>query len=221
MWVNDLIANYPVLYHMAAKGSWTSIRRHGLLSTSSLLNLYKVRGKRRIELETHHRAQTEVIRHRRYGTAEIRDQKPMSDNGLRRALTGGLTPRHWYILLNSKVFFWTSKARLHRLLCARAYRNDAHDVLIVDTARLIRAHSKRVCLCPINSGATKPFPHARGRDTFRRIGAYPWTHWVNKRGIPEAVVEVAFEDGVPDIKRFVWRVVRMRQKQELKTLFKR
>ena len=46
--VDEAIANitalYPPLYHMAAEGSWPSIQRHGLLSTSALLDLYEVCG---------------------------------------------------------------------------------------------------------------------------------------------------------------------------------
>ena len=217
----QLIAHYPILYHMATEGSWESIRRHGLHSTSSLLGLFEVKGGAREDLEEHHRPETVTIHHPKYGKASIRDQKPMSDAGLRRALKGRLSPRAWYLILNSKVFFWTSEERLHRLLCARAYRKDAHDVLLVQTASVVRAYSDRVHLCPMNSGATKPFPHPRGKDTFRSIKAYQWDGWVSKRGVGDAIVEVAFEDCIDDIANHVSRVVRMRQERVLKTLFER
>ncbi len=143
----------------------------------------------------------------------------MSDGGLRRALTGSLSPRAWYRLLNSKVFFWASEERLHRLLCARAYRDDAHDVLVIDTAKVMRAHADHVCLAPINTGATKPFARPRGRATFSSIERYPWDSWRRKRPLQDAVVEVAFESGIADITRFVHCVRRMKQKRNLSTLF--
>lgn len=35
----ELAERYPRLFHMAAAGSWPSIERHGLLSTSALLDI--------------------------------------------------------------------------------------------------------------------------------------------------------------------------------------
>lgn len=45
--LGELLRDCPVLYHMAARGSWESIQRHGLLSTSALLDLFGVMGDRR------------------------------------------------------------------------------------------------------------------------------------------------------------------------------
>jgi hypothetical protein len=39
--LQELLADCLVLYHMAERGSWGSIQRHGLLSTSALLDLTK------------------------------------------------------------------------------------------------------------------------------------------------------------------------------------
>src|SRR6266853_1172598 len=206
---SDLIANYPILYHMAAKGSWQSIRQHGLLSTSGLLDLYSIQGDERVAIEDRHRPESATISHPELGTVTIRDQKPMSDAGLQRALQDELSPTEWYRILNSKVFFWTNVDRLYRLLSARAYRADEHDVLWVNTESVVRAHATRIRLCSMNSGATKPFPHPRGRDTFLAISDYPWEDWVEKRGIDEAVGGVDFEGGIPDISRHVRRVVQM------------
>lgn len=217
----DLIQNYPVLYHMAAKDSWDGIRAHGLLSTSSLLDLYEIRGQERVAIEEKHRPETVSIFHRQYGTALIRDQKPMSDDGLTRALADGLTPADWYRILNSKVFFWTNEERLHRLLCARAYRNEEHDVLWVDTRRVVDAHATDVRLCPMNSGATKPMPHPRGIASFLPIADYPWAMWVKKRGVEGAVVEVAIEHGIPQVANNVLRVVRMKQTKILSRIYER
>lgn len=220
MTLGELIHHYPTLFHMAAAGSWPSIQKHGLLSTSALLDLYEVSGGVRDAIEAAHRPETVAIKHSKYGTAYIRDQKPMSDSGLRRALEDGLDPETWYRTLNSKVFFWTSKARLLRLLSARAYRDSEHDVLEVTSAPIVKRYSERIRLAPINTGCTKPFPHPRGTRTFLSVGDYPWTDWVKKRGVEDAVVEVAFEGGLPDVGQSVRRVVRMRAGKEVKTLFK-
>jgi hypothetical protein len=40
--IHELIDYYPRPYHMAADGSWPSIRAYGLLSTASLVELFEV-----------------------------------------------------------------------------------------------------------------------------------------------------------------------------------
>ncbi len=198
----ELLRDCPTLYHMAERGSWPSIREHGLLSTSALLDLYGAQGAERAAIEGQRRPGPVTIERPAFGRAVIRDQKPMSDAGLRRCLTDGLTPEDWYRLLNGKVFFWLTRARLLRLLNAGPYRNAEHDVLELDTASLVAAYREAITLSPINSGTTMRFPVARGRATFLPIGEYPYAYWRTKRPRGERVVELAVEGGVPDILRF-------------------
>jgi hypothetical protein len=47
-------------------------------------------------------------------------------------------------------------------------------------------------------------------NTFLPIPDYPYSAWCGKRKRGERVVELAVEGGVPDIARFVRRVVTMR-----------
>jgi hypothetical protein len=216
--VDDLVKNYPRLYHMAEGGSWESIQKHGLLSTSALLDQYGVSGEARKAIEATHRPDCVSLTAPKMGDAVIRDQKPMDDQGLVRALDGsGLKPTDWYRLLNSQVFFWTSKNRLHRLLKAGAYAHLEHDVLTIDTRKLVANYEKSIRLCPMNSGCTKPFPWPRGPDTFLSIADYPWESRVKiKRGeVWDAVVEVCVERSVPDINDFVVSVYRMRGSKPL------
>ncbi|MEO1168753.1 MAG: hypothetical protein AAFW97_08605 [Pseudomonadota bacterium] len=134
----------------------------------------------------------------------------MSDNGLRRCLPAHLTPTDWYELLNAKAFFWLSQDRLHRLTNAKAYRDQEHDVLEVDTKSLIEAHRDAIWLCPMNSGCTKPMPHPRDETIFTRILDYPYAYWRNRRPRRERVVELAVDHSVPDIRDHVKRVVAKR-----------
>lgn len=201
-----LIATFPKLYHMAECDSWASVRKHGLLSTSALLDLFEVPGPEREQLEAAHRPEAVAIQHRDHGRAVIRDQKPMSDAGLRRCLTG-ITPREWYLILNAKVFFWPTDERLRRLLNARAYRAGRHCVITVDTARLVRNHGDKILLSPLNSGATKPMPHPRGPETFLPIRDYPFEAWRRKRGqAHKAIAEVAVTHSVRDIRKLALEV---------------
>lgn len=216
----DLAAKYPTLYHMAALGSWPSIQRHGLLSTSALLDLYGVNGAGRQRIEAEHRPDTVLIKTDGRGEASIRDQKPMSDEGLRRALRDGITPTEWYRILNSKVFFWVTEERLGRLLGAGTYKNDWHDVLLLDTASVLRVHEAKVVLAGMNTGCTKPWPHPRGRDTFLPLGQYPFDARV-KSHREDAVVEFAVEGGVPDAAAHALKVYKARSGKKWQLLWEK
>jgi hypothetical protein len=202
----QLVAQFPRLYHMAETGSWPSIARHGLLSTSALLDLFEVTGNQRRSIEERHRPQSVSLSHCIHGTAVVRDQKPMDDAGLTKALAGDATPTQWYQLLNGRVFFWLSKKRLDRLLNARAYRDKRQTILTVDTRLLVAAHEGEILLCPINSGATKPNPHPRTRRSFLPLAEYPFEYWSGRRAKDETVVELTVAHSVPCMRDFVIEV---------------
>ena len=201
--IDELSGRFPLLYHMAHLGSWPSIQRHGLLSTSALLDLFEVHGKERFRLESCHRPESVEITHPVHGSTVIRDQKPMSDQSLRRALEDGLKPTDWYHELNSRVFFWLTQERLSTFLNARAYRHALHTVLVVDTRSLVSQHQDRIMLSPMNSGCTLPFPHKRGRETFMRMKDYPYSA---RRWHRDPIVELAVDHSIPDARDFVVQV---------------
>jgi hypothetical protein len=217
--LEELLTDCPVLFHMAECGSWPSIRKHGLLCTTALLSLTGMEGEERFLIESARRKESVVIEHGQHGRLVIRDNKPMDDRGLMRCLQDGLNPRDWYELLNARVFFWMSRQRLDGLLCAGAYADEQHDVLQLDTRRVVQDYRTQITLSPINSGCTKPMPHPRGLNTFQNIDNYPYAHWRPRRRRGERVVELAVGPGVSDIERYVLRVTRMQAGQELEVLF--
>jgi len=201
--IETLVKRYPRLYHMAEAGAWSSIKRHGLLSTSALLDLFEVKGAERYSLEMCHRPHSVSIVHPVYGRAVVRDQKPMSDLGLVRSLEPGIEPRQWYGMLNRKVFFWLTEERLSRMLQARAYKGALQTVMVLDTERLVRSNLDQVRLSPMNSGCTKPFPHPRGHDTFLPLSRYPFNFWDSKRRGKDPIVELVVEDRVADVEDYI------------------
>jgi hypothetical protein len=196
--VDELVATYPHLYHIAEAGSWEGIRQHGLLSTSALLDLFEVDGDLRVALESARRPESVTITHPLHGTAVVRDQIPLRQGPLERCLVG-MTPAEWYRELNRRVFFWVSEQRVEGLLQGRAYRDRAHDVLTVDTASLIAAHEDEITLAPINTGSTIYNPRPRGVGTFLPITDYPFDEWRRRRSRRAAVAELAVLGGVRDI----------------------
>jgi hypothetical protein len=183
---------------MAEAGSWDSIRQHGLLSTSALLDLFEVNGDRRSSIESVRRPRSVTIEHQDHGTAVIRDQIPLNPTILQRCLVG-MSPGEWCETLNRRVFFWTQELRLTGLLKARAYRARPHDVLTVDTASLVAAHESAITLAHLNTGTTLFRAPERGPETFQRIADYP----IEVRG---KVVELAVDGEVSDIAAHTLRV---------------
>ncbi|GGE21488.1 hypothetical protein GCM10011390_46010 [Aureimonas endophytica] len=207
--LDELLADCPRLFHMAEAGSWPAIRRHGLLSTSALLDLCDVAPERRPAIEAARRPAGIELQGPDGERILIRDNKPINDAALARVLDGGLVPEDWYRLLNGRVFFWLSEKRLRRLLEAGSYRAARHDVLTLDARALVEAHRDRIALSPINSGTTGRFPQRRGPETFRAIPDYPYAEWRRKRSKGERVVELTVDHGVPDVERFVLGLTRM------------
>jgi hypothetical protein len=191
---------------MAEGGTWPSIKANGLLSTAAVLNRFGIRGGARAVFEDEHRPEKMVVGPTNGGIV-IRDQKPMAPDRLSKALSDGTTPREWYRLLNGMVFMWARQERLYRLLSARSYRALEHDVLTIDSGRLLNSYASRAWLCHMNSGNTFPYPQPRGKELFKRIPDYP----SKKNGNPaKDIVEVVVDYSVPDIRDFVVNVQRMR-----------
>lgn len=211
---------YPRLYHMAEAGVWPSIQRHGLLSTVALLDLFEINDDRRRAILSEHRPESVTITHPVHGSAVIRDQKPMRESALRKCLRG-MTPQQWYEMLNERVFFWVTPARVQTLLNARAYRNREHTVITLDTAGLVAKYASRMFFSPINSGSTIYNPQERGRETFRALQTYPFEERSRLRGRNNAVAEVAVIYAVPDLPEFTACVEHKQGTTTLAVLYKR
>lgn len=204
----DYIARrWPCLYHMAEAGSWPSIQRHGLLSTSALLDLFGISGAERDAIESARRPESIEITHPAHGSAWIRDNKPINVTVLRRTLVG-MSEAEWYRELNRRVFFWLTEDRLERLRRAPPYRHREHDIITLDTARLMDAHASTVELAHLNTGAVHAGAnYLRGAGTFKSIPDYPWADRV-RIARHEPIVELTVPYALRDVDTFVVDVTR-------------
>ena len=179
---------------MAEDGSWPSIQKHGLLSTSALLTLYGISGIERERIESDWRPKKLPISCEGLEDAVIRDQIPMPPDKLEKCLTN-MTPKEWYRLVNRKVFFWTTRKSLEIFLAAKEYKNCPQLVITVNTRLLLELYASQVTLSSINSGSTYydpnryNRPHDRGRETFKRMSEYNAPY----------IAELAVEEGITDI----------------------
>jgi hypothetical protein len=198
---------WPRLYHMAEAGSWPSIQRRGLLSTSALLDLFEITGPDRDAIESARREESIEITHPLHGSAWVRDNKPINVTVLRRTLVG-MTEGEWYRELNRRVFFWLTEDRLERLRKAPPYRNREHDIITLDTGRLLDAHASTVELAHLNTGAVHAGAnYPRGAGTFKRIRDYPWTERV-RMARHEPIVELTVPYALYDVDQLVIDVAR-------------
>ena len=196
--------NWPKLYHMAEEGSWSSIRKIGLLSTTELLKKCNVGDRERASIESKWREDGLRIPCGEHGSVYIRDQIPMEPGELRKCLNG-MSPDEWYQFINGKVFFWTTMQDLQKFLSATHYRNKPHVVITVDTKAIVNLFFSSVSLSPINSGSTfydpnkYAGPRTRNRNTFEKILDYRFD-WIK---------ELAIDGGIPDIISVALRVDRV------------
>jgi hypothetical protein len=199
------------VYHMTEAPNWPLIERHGLLSTSRLLDLVAIAGAERIALERRQRTRAATLTN----GAVIRDQAPMPPAALARCLRGGIAPEDWYAELNRRVFFWFDPARLNRQ--RRACGAAAQVVLVVDASAMLARHGGCAALTAFNTGNARRKPAPRGRATF-----VPYADWLASRWSSEAAalgirarprshppVEVAILDAVADIADFIVEVRRL------------
>jgi hypothetical protein len=200
---------YPRLYHMASGGSGSLIKKHGLLSTAKLCELFDVEPELQRQLLREHRPVSVEIKSPKLGSAIVRDQKPMSVAGLKRSLTG-LSPEEWLITLNEKVFLWPNRERLRRMMLAKVYADLTHDLIIVDSKALLDAYEAKIWLSAINSGCTTPYAHPRGKDTFLHLQDYPLLERRKKYGEQSMVAEVAVQTEISDISKYIVDVVTMK-----------
>ena len=201
-------ALYPRLYHMAEAGSWLSVREHGLLSTTALLDLFEVKGPERSKIESQWRPEGVPISHPTHGTAVIRDQWPMPPKHLAAGLDG-ISPQQWYEFLNRRTFLWLSKQRLMRMLNAAPYRDAAHDVLTLDTRSFVGEYTERITVCQINSGFAMPM---FGRVTRRSFDSFQTIEQRAATGCLSGLAELTVDYAAPDAWRFVTSVESWRGK---------
>jgi hypothetical protein len=206
--VDELVDNYPRLYHMANGGSWPMIQQHGLLPTVQIVRTSGIPLAEQEQLLMKRRPISTIIEHPLIGTVTIRDQVPLREQFLSLA---DMDIQQWLAILNDRVFFWLHPDKLDRLLNARLYRGRIQDVLTLDTRSLVEAYESRVRLSPLNSGATLyPSAPERGSMTFLPLTEYPFKEWRKKRTLPNAITELAVIGGVPDVASHVVAVERRR-----------
>lgn len=209
---------YPYLFHMAEADTWESIKRYGLLSTSAILDLLKITGKERKDIESSCRKDYVLIEDKKHGKFLIRDNGPLPLKKLQASLID-MTPEQFYKELNKKVFFWPTEQRVKDLLGARRYRNRKHTVIKVRSDLLLKHYQTKIHLSRINSGAAVYQPTPRGKSTF--VPFIKWDEDVGPRSgkLKEPIAEIAVRYGVDKITEIAVEVNEMHGTKLLKKVW--
>ena len=186
-----LVRKHPRLFHMAEAGSWPQISEMGLMSSNAIAHSLKLTSEERFKLLSKRRDAAIAIQ-----GITFRDHGPLNEKMLAKCLTIGST-QEWFELLNKKVFFWLSWARLERFLLAYGMKRQL--ILEIPTQVLVERYRERISLCHLNSGAVRDIKHKRGPESFQKIPDYKY----NSRNSP---AELTVEGTIPDIKFLVSRV---------------
>lgn len=220
--LDDWARSRRVLYHVTARYSWPSIKRHGLLSTNALLKASCVPDCERRRIGLNHRCRSEVVQ----GSASchpqlkavIRDQTPLNDCRLKTELKeqkAHISHKEWYDRQNARVFFYTSKKEAVELACGYAKNGCPQDILVFRAESLVEANRPEIRLCAFNSGASnreKPVPedcYGKWHDhLFRPVPDYPYAHWKRKYNRSRAIREFTILYGVSDPCCYVTEILR-------------
>jgi hypothetical protein len=205
----ELAAMHPRLYHATDAANLDGILRHGLLSTSRILNLCGAPDEERAAFTRQRRRDRVTLEHPDGGVAVITDNSPLHEGNLARCLDDGLSVEDWCTKLNERVFFWVDERSLHRLLNAEASRQRDRVVLVFDTESLAQAYAGQIELSPINSGSSLRKPARRGHATFAPLLRQSYAEWRQlrvERGektTPDTIKEVTVLGGIEHVERFL------------------
>lgn len=195
----EIASMHPRLFHITRPSAVSSIKNHGLLSTSNLLTLFDVPATERKSIETRRRSTNIAITHPVYGEALITDNGPLSEAALLQCLDDGLQPSDWMRLLNRRVFFWVDQRNVDVHLRASIRHGEQRVVLVFDTLSVMNAYHNQVELAAINTGSTIRRPARRGLSTFSPAHRYTYREWQRLRGGRDQIKELTVLGGICDV----------------------
>jgi hypothetical protein len=213
----ELAREAPRLFHLTTPGASASILAHGLCCAASLVRDSTLAAERRRALLNERRAKEVPLTLQDGRSIRLNDNLPLSLKALQTCLHDGWSPADWIAHLNQHVFLWPSEKQLQKLLNARMNREREREVLVFDTSSLVAAHAERVCLSPINSGATVRNAPGRGAATFTPINAGAFAQWRRLRGMrsPDNIAEVVVRGDVQDAAQHLIELRRYRGTERL------
>lgn len=186
-------------YHLAHTSNLPNIRKHGLLSTSKLVETLGIPVAEQRKIVNEHRPKCITL----CDSVVIRDQSPMPPSALAKTLPPNMKPTDWYKLMNSFIFFWPSLERVERHRAAHQKLNADLSLMVFDAAKMIQDHGDKLFVSPINTGfALRKAANRSEKTSFVPYHEYMTSGWPveangTKRASSSLPVEVAIKDSFP------------------------
>gem|GEM_PF-1486923 len=167
--LQKFILRHPFLYHLSDARNLSQIVKEGKLYSSVELaekSSLDDEDKKKIILQrrpTHKLIPIEGVIY------YIRDQRPVSEKNLLKCLTPGWTLANFYLLINSRVFFWPTVKRLESHFSR--YRAENPVIIRVSTEEILKINQNAE-FCRLNSGATRSSSYLDGAPPVRGDGTF-------------------------------------------------
>jgi hypothetical protein len=200
----DLAKRHPKLFHMTNLITFKQVRRHGLLTAEAIVQRCVAGSSEQERLLSRRRPRHVHLTDPRRAMFILSDNRPLSEAKLSKVLEDGLTPKDWLKMLSKRVFFWTDRKSVNRLMEASNHATQRKVLLEIDTLKFAQAYGDMIEISPINSGATIHQAAARGHATFAPIRDLDFAHWRRSRPkkSPDTIREVTVPQNIPDILKF-------------------
>jgi hypothetical protein len=163
--LDELVARFPRIWHATFPGGWDSISQSGLRTSMELLtNAGRGDEATSMRSEIAHVA-TEG------GDAVLRSQVPNRVDP--EPYLDGITVADWWVLLNSRSYFFADQDALEKLVQSCAEDGTGQEVISFETRRLLAPVAEHVEVATVSVGV---FPRTsgpcRGRSTFQSLSDF-------------------------------------------------
>ena len=109
--------------------------------------------------------------------------------------------------------------RLFGLMEARAYKNQQHCVLTLDTKKLFDDYTDKITLAPLNTGSIFAVGPERGPETFSTLEDFPYGEYASKRTADNIFVALTVDYGVYNVLNYVDTVHIMKERNIIRQLY--
>jgi hypothetical protein len=178
------------LWHVGPAGSWDRIARCGFQTAQQLIEAADLDTDEKSRLLTLPR-RSAIVLHVGDQLVVLRDQEPLfRRRDLTSVIGDGMTVADWVGYLNRRVYLFTRRSAMEKLLDKYVTRDGAQDVISLSPLRLVRVAQQQLELAAQNTGAiARRAGPQKHRDTFLPLTRFP----------DREPAEVTIVDGLDDL----------------------
>ena len=164
----------PTIWHVGPAGAWDGIRRLGFRTADQLIAAADIEDSLRSQLRVEPR-RTSIEMRVEGRTVTLRDQAPLFKRKDFASLMGdGMTVGDWIEILNRRVYLFSDRAAMEKILTKYVNLEGAQDVITFSPRTLLEVCRHRIELSAQKTGAiARVAGIQKRRDTFLSVGQFP------------------------------------------------